>query len=123
MGYVAKYAGTEKLILSDPDYWVELRKCLSRAQLGETESLLTQAVVDMDGKGTVKPNVTLYRNTMVAFSIAAWNLDDDNGNVLPVNLATVGFLSGPDFDLVYNRVDKLNKGMTEDEQSRFPDQS
>lgn len=124
MGYVAKYAGTEKLTLvTDPGYWVELRKCLSRAQLAEAEGVLSQATIDMEGKGTVKPNIMLYRNMMTAYSIASWNLDDDNGNILPVNLATIGYLAGPDFDAVYKRVDELNKGMTEEEQARFPDQS
>lgn len=124
MGYVAKYAGTEKITLvTDTSYWVELRKCLSRSQLAEAEAVLSQATIDMEGKGTVKPNIMLYRDMMVAFSVASWNLDDENGNVLPVNLATVGFLAGSDFDVVYKRVDELNKGMTEQEQARFPDQS
>jgi hypothetical protein len=123
MGYVASYAGTEKITLpSNPTYWVELRKCLSRAQLQQAEGLLSQATVDMNGNGTVKPDIIAYRNSMVAFSIASWNLDDEAGNILPIVAATVGLLAGPDFDAVYTRVDQLNKGMTEQEQARFPEQ-
>jgi hypothetical protein len=123
MGYVASYSGTEKLTLpTNSTYWVELRKCLSRQQLGDAERLLTQATVDMAGNGTVKPDVTSYRTTMVTFAIASWNLDDEAGAVLPVNPTTVGVLAGPDFDAIYKRVDELNSGMDEQEQVRFPEQ-
>lgn len=120
MPYVASYDGTEKLTLTNPEYWVELRKCLSRAQLKQAEAALSQAVLDMQGNGSVKPDVGAYRDMMVTFSIAAWNLDDEQGSVLPITFGTVGFLAGPDFDLVWNRVDQLNKGMAETDQARFP---
>jgi hypothetical protein len=123
MGYVASYSGTEKLTLpSNPAYWVELRKCLSRAQLQQAEAVLSQATVDLHGNGTVKPDIIAYRNMMMTFSIASWNLDDEAGNILPVTAGTVGLLAGPDFDAVYNRVDALNKGMDAQEQARFPEQ-
>lgn len=123
MGYVASYSGTEKVTLpSNSAYWVELRKCLSRAQLQQAEALLSQATVDMNGKGTVKPDIIAYRNTMMLYSLASWNLDDEAGNVLPINPSTVGILSGPDFDAVYKRVDELNKEMPPQEQARFPEQ-
>lgn len=120
MPYVASYEGTEKLTLTNPDYWVELRKCLSRAQLKQAEAVLSQAVIDMQGNGSVKPDVGTYRDMMVTFSIAAWNIDDASGAVLPIDFGTIGVLAGPDFDLVWNRVDQLNKGMAEADQARFP---
>jgi hypothetical protein len=121
MPYVASYEGTEKLTLTNPEYWVELRKCLSRSQLKQAEAALSQAVLDMQGNGTVRPDVGMYRDMMVTSSIAAWNLDDANGAVLPVNLGTIGVLAGPDFDRVWARVDQLNKGMEPEDQARFPE--
>lgn len=122
MGYVAVFSGTDKLVLpSSPQYYVLLRKCLSRAQLKQAESLLTQAVIDMQGNGSVKPDVAGYRNAMVLFSLADWNLDDENGNVLPITPATVDMLAGPDFDAVWNRVDELNSDMEPEDQARFPE--
>lgn len=120
MGYVAEYSGTDTISLTNPKYEVTLRQCLSRTQLAQAEALLTQAVVDMNGNGSVKPDVTRYRDMMVFFSIVSWNLDDEAGNPIPVTPTTVGVLSGPDFDLVWERVDALNKGMNPAEQQRFP---
>ena len=123
MPYVASYEGTETLTLTNPEYWVKLRKCLSRAQLKQAEGVLSQAVLDMQGNGTVRPDVGMYRDMMVVFSIAEWNIDDEHGIVLPISLGTVGVLAGPDFDLVWARVDELSKGMEPADQARFPEPS
>lgn len=120
MGYVAAYSGTITLNLPTADYWVKLKRCLSRRELAAAEDLLSQAVLDMQGNGSVKPDVSGYRTAMVAASIAEWNLDDDNGTALPITAATVGLLAGPDFDAVWNKVDELNKAMEPQEQARFP---
>jgi hypothetical protein len=122
MPYVASYSGTDRVnLVTNPDYWVDLRKCLSRAQLAKAEDLLTQAVIDMEGNGSVRPDVSGNRTAMVLYSIAAWNIDGEDGAVLPITEATVGLLAGPDFDLVWKRVDALNKSMSAQEQQRFPD--
>lgn len=122
MGYVSVYSGTDTITLpTNPKYFVKLRKCLSRAQLKQAEGMLTQAVIDMQGNGSIRPDVSGYRNAMVLFSLAEWNIDDEDGNVLPINPSTVDLLAGPDFDAVWNRVDKLNSEMEPEDQARFPE--
>jgi len=127
MGYKSTYADVEKIQLTHPDYWVQIKTCLSRGALGKAEGALTRASVkqgetEQDADVSMAPDISEYRDLMVLGSIITWNLDDDRGQVLPITLENVGELSGPDFALVYARVDALNSPMKPEEEKKFPDQ-
>lgn len=124
MGYKSSYSTTEKLALTNPMYWVEIRTCLSREDLGRAEKLLSRATVDLRGNGTVDPDIVGYRNLMIGMSLVSWNLDDDEtGLVIPIDPCSAAtLLSGPDFDVVWSRVNQLNSAPEGDDAVRFPDQ-
>jgi hypothetical protein len=127
MGYRASYTGTERITLTNPEYWVEIATCLSRGALAKAEAALSQTTVrpnaDGDGESTVMtPQVSEYRDLMVLGSLMAWNLDDDAGRVMEISRENMALLSGEDFDLIHKRVDELNSPMSGDEQKRFPAQ-
>lgn len=127
IGYQAKTTGTERVTLvSDPGYWVEILTELERGALKEAEAALAKASVAADGEGntatSLDPDVARYRDLMVRYSIVAWNLDGPDGRVLEVNPVNVDLLKGRDFDKIYNRIEALNKDMSDDDRKRFPGQ-
>lgn len=124
MGYKSSYSATEKLMLTNPTYWVEIRTCLSREDLAKAEKLLSRATVDLNGNGTVDPDIVGYRNLMIGMSLVSWNLDDDDtGQIIPIDPHSAAMLlSGPDFDVVWGRVNRLNSAPEGDDAVRFPDQ-
>lgn len=127
MGYAAGHADTEKIVLTDQNYWVEILTCLPRKALKRAEAAMSQAVVKQgktqeDTEVSMSPDMAGYRDLMVLGSIASWNLDGDDGQILPIDLDGVGVLSGPDFNLIYKRVDALNSPLTPEAQQKFPGQ-
>lgn len=128
MGYsTKKTGGTERVLLVDPDYWVDIRTCMTRGALAKAETAMSRTAVtpgnsENDTVVAMSPDVAGYRNLMVLGSIVAWNIDDDNGRVLEINLENIELLTGPDFDRVYARVNDLNSPMKGEEAKRFPDQ-
>jgi hypothetical protein len=127
-GYANSYAETEKIVLTNSDYWVEILTCLPRKALKKAEAALSQAVVQQDQAASdgmnvsMAPDVAGYRDLMVLGSISSWNLDDERGQVIPVTLDNVGLLSGADFKLIYERVDALNSPPTAAAQKSSTDQ-
>lgn len=124
MGYKADYSATERITLSNPAYWVEIRTCLSRRDLRAAEKLLTDATIDVSAGGAqsarMMPDVTAYRDHMVTASIVDWNLDDDAGQVLPITPEAVQELAGEDWDRIWERVNLLNGPDGPAERRRFP---
>lgn len=122
MGYKSSYSKTEKITLvTNPTYWVEIKLCLSRGEMEAAETLLSQATIGLNGTGSVNPDIVGYRNAMVHQSLVAWNLDDDDtGEIIPITDEAPRILAGPDFDLVWEHVDKLNTSPSDVEAQRFP---
>lgn len=124
MGYKADYSSTERITLSNPHYWVEIKQCLSRRDLKQAEKLLTDSTISV-GSGGIKsaqmmPDVAAYRDHMVTSSIVDWNLDGEDGTVLPISPESVQELSGEDWDKIWERVDALNGPAGPEERRRFP---
>ena len=123
MGFLSAYAGTKKVTIGEPErgYWVELRDYVSQGAKTEAERALqgrqrvngNDVVMDMD--------VARYRQLMVVASVASWNLDDEGGQVWPVDLAHVRMLPGPEFDRLWSLVDAQNKPADAVERRQFPD--
>ncbi|SRR5258707_5407584 len=124
MSYEDDYDATEKVVLTNPEYWVEIKTCLSRAERTKAEGALSRTTVDIDGSGNaapvMSPNIADYRDLMVVNSIVSWNLTGKDGAPWPVSAATVGRLKQADFDRIYTRVDALNSEPTTAEAQRFP---
>jgi hypothetical protein len=104
-----------------PDYWVELKTCLERRDLAETEKALTRMSASLSGEATLTPDVPAYREIMVFRSIVDWNLTEKDGTPRPVTLANVQKLKGPDFDAILAKVTEMNSAKTQQEQSKIPD--
>lgn len=123
MSFLSAYSATQKVTLGDPErgYWVELREYVSQGDKTEAERALqgrqhvngTDVIMNMD--------VARYRQLMVLASVKAWNLDDDNGKIWPINIQNVQRLPGPEFDRLWAIVDKMNKPIAIEERRQFPD--
>lgn len=121
MGYRSDTFGLEKIVLSDQKYWVEVKRCLTRKDQKQVEAALTSVTYsDTTGvQGT--PDVSRSRDLLVVLSIISWNLTDDDDKVIPVNPGTIlTELSGPDFEIVWKRLNALNKTPTKEEVATFP---
>lgn len=71
------------------------------------------------GRTTVDQSLddAAYVRALLARGIKSWDLDDDNGQILPVNEQTVEILSGPDSDALVKAIKALNGGISKDDKS------
>lgn len=124
MSYEDDYDGTERIVLSNPDYWVEIKTCLSRAEKKEAEGALTRTTIGLSESGAespqMTPSVAEYRDLMVLNSVVGWNITGKDGAVWPIDMEHIGRLKDADFSLVYKRVDQVNSAPTPAEAQRFP---
>lgn len=86
MGYFGQKT-TEKLALpSNSTYWVEVK---TKLQYGDAKKFV-KASTDGELDQEVAADIFLEE------AIVSWNLDDDNGNVLPINDDTIAQLDATD---------------------------
>lgn len=121
MGFLSAYEGTTKVSVGDPTrgYWVELREVLSQGarQRAEQELMGRQQVSGSDVM--MKMDVVGYRQMMLLASIKDWNLDEDNGQVWPINLKSIQRLPGPIFDQLWSIIDASNAPRSVADQRQF----
>ncbi len=124
MSYEDDYDATEKVVLTNSEYWVEIKTCLSRAERTQAEGALSRTSVQIADDGSaspmMSPSISDYRDLMVVNSIVSWNITGKDGTPWPISAAAVGRLKQTDFDLIYKRVDALNSDPTPAEAQRFP---
>jgi hypothetical protein len=122
MGYLSAHSKTTKVVLENPDgdYWVELKNCLNSGDKEEAESALTSGDFTPGEEVKMRMDIARYRQHMVLASIVKWNLDDEAGNVWPIDLDHVRLIPGPDFDHLWESVDQLNAPAPAEERRRFP---
>lgn len=121
MGYRSDTFGDETITLTNPKYWVKARKCLSRNGQKQVEEALLSVTYSEEGGISATPDISRSRDLLVVQSVTAWNLTDDDGEIIPVNPGTIlEELSGPDFDLVWKRLNALNKTPSGPEAAAFP---
>lgn len=135
--YKGRFVETIQLTLvSDPDFWVEVRTRLNAGDREAANNELYQVVAEArkedDQKGRagaapagpqqmsvmVKPNMAAYQRQMVQASLVDWNLTDVDGTKLPLAWQE---LDDVDLDMIYKFVDESNKGKTVADQERFPE--
>lgn len=94
-----------------PGYYVTIRTRLTKADRIEAVDAMTDTTLKTDGP---TPNVvsklrlTADEPILLARLITAWNLDDEHGQVLPINVETVKLLSDTDADEIIRRIQALN---------------
>lgn len=127
MSYEDDFDGLETITLTNPEYWVQVKTCLSRGEKKQAEGALTRATIGISEDGAegarMTPSITEYRDLMVLNSISSWNLAGKDGVLWPIDVEHVNKLKDADFALVYARVDKLNSPPTAAEAQRFPQPS
>jgi hypothetical protein len=117
MGFLSEYEGTERVQINQ-QYWVDIKKNVATGEREDSERALASVLI-VGGKATPNPDVAKYRQLLVLASIAAWNLDDDNGQVWPIDLKHVKALPGAVFDLLWAEVDRNNAPAEKAEQLQF----
>jgi hypothetical protein len=109
MGFLSAYTGSVRIKVGPPDtdYWVDLKKYITQGAQESAEAALAKVVIK-DGETQPAPDVAKYRKLMVLAAIDDWNLDDDNGQILPINLQSVQKLPMPVFDQLWLQTQKNN---------------
>lgn len=131
MGFLGKYDGTDRVDLGD-GYWVDVKKCLTRAEADLAERALTQINVSQGETGPAKAGARVdlvsQHNELVVASVVAWNLDDENSVVLPLEpdsakRASIARLPAPVFDELLKVVVENNKPRSAQDRAAFPARS
>ena len=95
MAYFEDDKPLKRVELSKPGYWVDVKTDL---KYGE-EKYLGAAVKD----GSV--DVVISADVFLKAVIKAWNLDDKDGNILPITQENIDKLEGEDAALILNDPD------------------
>lgn len=126
MGFLSHYTGVQRIEL-DHDYWVDVKQCLSVVEKQRAETALaSNPVMDMNGRGSAKLDITAFSNEMVCASVVGWNIDEDDGTVWALapdrtKRANIARLPAPVFDTIWKTVNELNGPQSKDEKVRFHD--
>jgi hypothetical protein len=116
MGFLR--GSTERVDLGD-GYFAVLRE-LTTDEYAPLEDMLAQISMSEQGvSGSM--NMAAYRRAMVAASLVEWNVDDDDDQVLPVGLESVGRLPIGAFETLSRAASKLNGSRSNREAAQFRD--
>lgn len=110
MGYKTKRFGATKVDLGD-GYWAEVAP-LTKAEDDECQ----RALLGGELEGSVGDAQALrarfhqreYTDQMLLFAIRRWNLDDDDGSILPVDLPHIQGLADADSDKLLAEIRRRN---------------
>ena len=120
MGYKAKRFGVRKVDL-DQGYWVEVAP-LTKAEDDECQRVLLGG--ELEGPlGDVQAmrarlHQKEYTDQILCFAIKRWNLDGEDGAVLPVTLETVQGLADADSTKILAAVRGLTDPLSDAAQAR-----
>ena len=109
MSFLSAYNGTDKVKVgpAGTDYWVEVKKFLTQGGQEAAEKALTK-MVSVAGSPEARPDVASYRQLMVLAAIENWNLDGDDGQILPITRQSVQKLPVPVFNQLWEKVQANN---------------
>lgn len=94
MSYFPSQRPTTRVTLTDPNYWVDVHSAMT---YGEMKSL---GVVNADGKA----DALIAADRLLQAMIIAWNLDGDDGQVVPVDEDHLNLLSAADAQKVISAI-------------------
>lgn len=124
----AGYSGETEIPLA-ADYWVKVKNCLTSDEYARVQQLLGngRAALRIDGGGPSVVNIDLpaAMREMVSCSVTAWNIDDPDGRVWPLETdkdkrVSVARLPYPVLQQVYERCNELNSPRKGKEAAQFP---
>ena len=93
MSYFSNQRPTEKVELTDSKYWVEIyttvtyKEQKALAEIGESSA--TQAA-----------------DELLKSLVVGWNLDDENGDIVPVTQENLDLLSNKDAEIIMSAITK-----------------
>lgn len=99
MGYFTSLP-PEKISLDNPEYWVEIK---SDIKYGEAKEFIS---VTQDGKINQSAALDAFLKTV----IVAWNLDDGDGNIVPIDEEHINQLSQKDAITIIQKAGALVQG-------------
>jgi hypothetical protein len=118
MGFLSAYDGVKRVDLGR-GYWVDLVLHISQGSKEAAERAASKVKVSR-GMTDVEPDVVAFRQLMILGHIKEWNLDDDNGQVWPINITSVKRLPGDVFEEIWVVVNELTKPRSQEDRKRFP---
>lgn len=118
MGFLSAYSGVRRVPIGDT-YWVDLKEHLLQRDKEKGDRALQHMQV-VEGKPQINPDVVEFRQQLVLASVHDWNLDEDNGQIWPINMQNVKRLPSAVFDELWAVIDKTNEPRTTAEQRQFP---
>lgn len=110
MSFLSAYSGVVRVVIhkeGDKEYWVDLKKYLTQGGQETAEAAMNRVEV-VNNSPVVRPDVAKYRKLMVLAAIDDWNVDDDNGQIWPINLQNVSRLPLPVFNQLWLQVNENN---------------
>ena len=125
-GFLSAYDGVERIDLGR-DYWVDVKKCLSHAELQRTQAKMgagRQTVV-ATGRQYATSDMNAFENEMIVLSVVDWNLDDADGQKWPLQpeaarRASVARLPASVAAAIFQRCNELNGPRSNREAASFP---
>ncbi len=125
MGFLNEYAGGGTRIEVAPGWWVEIKRALTVADVTEAQQALTTTPRMVTRPGEAGGEVAMamdyasYREVLVTRALLAWNLTDEQDQVLPLTRESVRRLPVEVFELIYERVEPLARRRPPEEQAAF----
>jgi hypothetical protein len=122
-GFLSGYSGTTRITFGDNDeWWVDVRLHLRRNEFRSAQAALIRPIMRYEGTvGSTTGNIDTpaYQNELVLAAIVAWNLTDENGDLLPLEpaaarRASVDVLPTEVFDKILDVVQKGTPGSNPD---------
>lgn len=125
-GFLSAYDGVERIDLGR-GYWVDVKQCLSHAELQQAQAKMGAArqTVEAGGRQFATVDMNAFETELIVLSIVDWNLDDENGVKWPLQpdralRASVARLPGPVATQIYQRCNELNGSGSKREAAQFP---
>jgi hypothetical protein len=115
-GYTARNNGLAQVELEN-GYWVQVKTHLTHGETKRAKKALMDAtlkMVDEVSETSAKLDMTAYEQEIALAGIIAWNLDDADGNPLPLapedaKIASIDLMDSDDFDKVVAAVSGVSK--------------
>ncbi len=128
-GFLSAYDGVERIELGR-GYWVDVKKCLSHAELQMAQGKMGagRQTVEAGGRQYATLDMNAFENELIVLSLVDWNLDDDNGVKWPLapdraRRDSVARLPGSVASVIFQRCNELNGPRSKREAATFPDEA
>jgi hypothetical protein len=140
-GFLSNYEGVERIEF-DGGYWIDVKKCLTHAELQWAQAKMGagRQNVDMSGRQFMAIDMNSFQTELIVQSLADWNLDDSDETIWPLDAGknpvrpgdnpyppgcprrqSVARLPAPVASKVFEVCDRLNGSRDKREAATFPD--